>query len=311
MANLTWNMLRAAFGLIAALALADLPARAATVAQQTFAEPEAAAAALVAAAEADKPADLVRILGPAGKPLVYSGDPIADRQGREHFAAAYAEAHKLLPSGDGRAELVLSTKEWPFPIPLVKEGERWRFDTKAGAQEILQRRIGRNELDAIEVCRAYVDAQREYAAKGLSGGVLADYAQHFMSRHGKHDGLYWPVAAGEADSPMGPLVAAAQAEGYGKGSHGKREPYHGYYYRILKRQGANAPGGAYDYVVNGHMIGGFALIAYPAKWGDSGVMTFEVNQDGVVYQKNLGANTAAVAARITAFDPDGTWTKNP
>jgi hypothetical protein len=254
---------------------------------------------------------LVKVLGPAGKRLVYSGDPVADKEGRARFVAIYDEMHKVNPVGDARAELAIGKDAFPFPIPLVKQGSTWRFDTAAGAAEVLARRVGRNELNAIEVCRAFVDAEREYAAKSLGGGVLADYAQRFNSRPGKHDGLYWPAAAGEAESPMGPLVAAAQAEGYDGGAlHPKRAPYHGYYYRILKRQGLNAPGGAYDYVVNGHMIGGFALIAYPAKWGDSGVMTFAVNQDGVVYQKNLGRDTAAIARRITGFDPDATWSKN-
>ncbi len=295
-------------GLLAGLAWAAAPASAAAVAQKTFATPEQAVEALVSAARSDKTSELVTILGPEGKPLVYSGDPVADKEGRAKFVAAYDEANKVVQESDDKAALEIGQAEWPFPIPIVKAGDGWRFDTKAGAREILARRIGRNELSTIEVCRAFVDAQREYAAAGGSGSGLREYAQRFMSTPGKHDGLYWQIAEGEAESPMGPLVASARAEGYGgKGSGGKRSPYHGYYYRILTKQGKHAPGGAYDYIVKGHMIGGFALVAFPAKYGDSGVMTFLVNQDGVVYEKDLGPDTPAIARRMTAFDPDSSW----
>lgn len=300
----------AALAVVLALSwIGDAPMAAAAAAkQQTFAAPEQAVAALIAASRAGDTTDLSTILGPGSRKLLFSGDAVADRQGRLHFVAAFDEMHKIVGAGDAKAELEIGKDDWPFPIPLVKDGEVWRFDTKAGAQEIIARRIGRNELAAIRVCRAYVDAQRDYAANGLSGSELLEYAQHFMSRAGKHDGLYWPPETGIAESPMGPLIAQARAEGYaGAGDHASREPYHGYYYRILTRQGKSAPGGAYDYIVNGHMIGGFALVASPAKYGDSGVMTFIVNQDGVVYQKDLGRNSAALARHMTAYDPGPGW----
>jgi hypothetical protein len=252
-------------------------------------------------------ADLEKILGPSGGKLIYSGDRVADKEGREKFAAAYAEKHAIDKPSDTKAILVVSANEWPFPIPLVKQGDSWRFDTKAGAEEILNRRIGRNELNAIRVCGAIVDAEHDYASKDRIGAGYLEYAQKFMSSPGKRDGLYWPATAGE-ESPIGPLVVSARAEGYGgKGAHEKRSPYHGYYYRILKRQGKDALGGPHNYVVKGHMIGGFALVAFPAKYGDSSVMTFIVNQDGVVYEKNLGPNTAAIARAMTNYDPDASW----
>ena len=280
-----------------------------------FPSPDAAAAALAAAAHADDARALVGILGSGGRKLVYSGDRVADQHGRAQFAAAYDASHTIELQGDAKAILVIGQNEWPFPIPLVKRGASWRFDTKAGAQEILNRRIGRNELSAIQVVRAYVDAQLDYASADRQADGLREYAQHFMSSPGKHDGLYWPAAAGEPESPIGPLVADARAQGYGPAAKGETaqphrpQPYHGYYYKILTRQGPHAPGGALDYVVNGHMIGGFALVAYPAKWGDSGIMTFIVNQDGVVYQKNLGPRTATLARAIAEYDPDPSWTK--
>jgi Protein of unknown function (DUF2950) len=268
--------------------------------------------ALVTAARDNKRAELARVLGPDGTRLVYSGDRVADREGREKFVSAYDEMHKILADGDARAVLSIGKIDWPFPILLVKQGDTWRFDTKAGAQEILDRRIGTNELNAIEVCRAYVDAQREYASQDMSGRKPPEYAQKFMSSPGKHDGLFWPVEAGATESPMGPLVAQARAEGYDAKTSDKnkrRSPYHGYYYRILTKQGEHAAGGAFDYVVRGHMIGGFALVAFPAKYKDAGIMTFVVNHDGVVFQKNLGTRTAAVARRMATFDPDASWTK--
>ena len=212
-----------------------------------------------------------------------------------------------------RAVLVIGNREWPFPIPLVKQGGAWRFDTEAGAEEILNRRIGRNELGAIEVCRAHVDAQREYASKDRNGDGILEYASRFRSSPGQRDGLYWPVGPDEETSPMGPLMASAQAEGYFTQQlpgH-ERQPYHGYYYRILTRQGEDAPGGAYDYIVRDRMIGGFALVAFPAKYGASGIMTFIVNQDGVVYQSDLGPDTEAIARQMTEFNPDTNWKRVP
>lgn len=279
------------------------PVSATEAPQRTYASPEAAVDALVAAARADRTGDLVRMLGPDGRKLVSSGDAIADREGRQRFVAVFAQKHEIEKAGESQATLVVGNEEWPFPIPIVRVGAAWRFDTKAGEQEILRRRIGRNELGSIEVCRAYVDAQREYAAKDRNGDGILEYAQKFISSKGKQDGLFWETKPGELESPMGSLVASARAEGY------QRQPYHGYYFKILRAQGKNAPGGAYSYMAHGRMIGGFALVAYPAEWGNSGIMTFIVNQDGVVYQKNLGPDTHAIAQRMTSFDPDSSWNK--
>ncbi len=295
----------AAMGLLAIAAVSPL---AAAAPQKTFATPAAAVDALMAANRGNHIGKLLAILGPEGAKLIHSGDLVADRRGRRLFVAAYDEAHKFERDGDSKATLIVGADEWPLPIPLVREHARWRFDTKAGEDEILNRRVGRNELSVIEVCRAYVVAQREYAAKNVGPGGSAEYAQHFMSKVGQRDGLYWPVKAGEEESPLGPLIARARAAGYRPGTpHLKPRPYYGYYFRILTQQGQNAPGGAKDYVVNNRMTGGFALIAYPATFGDSGIMTFIVNQDGIVYQKNLGPDTTRIAAAITQYDPDGSW----
>jgi hypothetical protein len=295
----------AAMGLIAFAAVSPL---AAAATQKTFATPEAAVDALIAANRGNHIGKLLDILGPQSAELIHSGDPIADRRARERFVAAYDKAHKLERDSDNKAILIVGEDEWPLPIPLIRTRARWRFDTKAGAEEILNRRIGRNELTVIEVCRAYVAAQREYAVKNLGPGGSAEYTQHFMSTIGERDGLYWPVKAGEEESPLGPLIARARAAGYRPGTpHLKPRPYYGYYFRILTQQGQNAPGGARNYIVNDHMTGGFALIAYPATYADSGIVTFIVNQDGIVFQKNLGPDTASIARQITQYDPDATW----
>lgn len=297
----------AAMGLVAVAAVSAM-ASAAPQMQKTFATPAAAVDALMAANRGNQLGELLAILGPQGAKLIHSGDPVADRRGRTLFVAAYDQAHKLELNGDNKAILTVGADEWPLPIPLIREHARWRFDTKAGRDEILNRRIGRNELSVIEVCRAYVLAQREYAAKNLGAGGSPEYAQHFMSKTGQRDGLYWPVKPGEEESPLGPLIARARAAGYRPGTpHIRPRPYYGYYFHILARQGRNAPGGAMNYVVDGRMTGGFALIAYPATYGDSGIMTFIVNQDGIVYQKNLGAETARIAADVAQYDPDGGW----
>ena len=254
------------------------------------------------------------IFGPDADQLV-SGDRVEDNRNLERFAAGLRESAELQKNASGDYTVLVGEKHWPFPIPIVEQGGRWRFDTKAGLNEILNRRIGENELSAIATCRAYVVAQWEYYTQ--SGGEhdgLAVYAQRFMSTPGHHDGLYWPTAADENPSPFGDLVSAAREEGYGPqnraanaGKPKQRNPYHGYFFRILKRQGASAPGGEFDYVINGNMIAGYALIAYPAKWGNSGVMTFIVNQQGRVYQKNLGPDTAKIAGAMTEYNPDPTW----
>jgi hypothetical protein len=252
---------------------------------------------------------LEAIFGPGSRDLLTSGDPVADKSGRERFLRLYGEENRLEQTDD---EVVLSigNEDWPFPIPLVKKDGLWRFDTEEGREEILARRIGRNELSAIQVCLAYVDAQREYALKDRDADGLLQYAQKFRSDKGMKNGLYWDVKDGEEQSPLGPLVAAAQEQGYtGKKSGGRPIPYHGYYYRILKGQGKNAPGGAYDYMVKGKMIGGFALVAYPAKYASSGVMTFIVSHDGVVYQRDFGRNTEKAAQAIKLFNPDSVWKK--
>jgi hypothetical protein len=278
----------------------------AEIAQKTFASPEQAISELVAADRSGNTADLESIFGPDGKKLIYSGDPVADRQWRQKFVTAYEKRNRIEKEGEDKAVLVIGEHDWPYPIPIVRQNGAWHFDTQAGAEDILDRRIGRNELNTIQVCRAYVDAQREYVAQDRNATRLPEYAQRFLSTPGKRDGLYWKAGPGEEESPLGPLVARASAEGYD--TSGKRVPYHGYYFKILKRQGPNAPGGAYDYVANGHMIGGFALVAYPATYGVSGIMTFLVNQDGIIYQKNLGPDTATIAQHMESFDPDKSWT---
>jgi Protein of unknown function (DUF2950) len=295
--------------LAAVLLAASMPGGAAETPQRTFPSPEQAVEALVAASRDVRTRPLLEILGPEGRPLVRSGDRIADRRGRARFVAAFDEFHAIEMAGEDRATLVVGPRRWPWPIPLVREGGAWRFDTRAGAQEILDRRIGHNELSVIEVCRAYVMAQRDYAAADpLSTGRHA-FAQRFASTAGVRDGLYWPAKPGEGESPLGPLVARARAEGYGGATtRDKPQPYHGYFYRILTRQGAHAPGGPASYVADGHMTGGFALLAFPAKYGQSGAMTFIVNQAGIVYQKNLGPDTTAIARAMTEYDPDPTWT---
>jgi len=275
--------------------------------QTTFKSPQDATDALVAAIKSDKTDELVLILGPEGQKLASSGDPVADEAARTRFATAYDENHELKQKGDARAVLIVGKDDFPFPIPLVAEEGAWRFDTAAGAEEILNRRIGENELAAIEVMRAYVDAQREYAEADRDGKG-DQYARKFVSREGKKDGLYWPAAAGEPDSPLGPLLASARAEGYTARS-GHPEPYHGYLFKILTAQGNSAAGGARDYIANGRMIGGFALVAAPAEYGNSGVMTFVVNHDGVVYQKDLGPDTSDLVAEMTTFNPDSTWSE--
>ena len=276
-------------------------------AQERFKTPEAAVEALVAAAKAGDTKALVRVLGPDGKAIASSGDPVADANIRKKFVAAYEAKHEIEREGNGTQTLIIGADDFPFPIPLANKAGEWQFDTAAGLDEILRRRIGRNELAAIQVSIAYVQAQNEYASLDPAGLGSHVYAQRIVSRPGTKDGLYWPTAEGETPSPLGELAAAASAEGYKAGP--KPIPYHGYYYRILTRQGADAPGGAYDYLVNGKMIGGFALLAFPAEYGNSGIMTFMVNQDGTVYQKDLGLETTELARKTDSFSPDQTWSK--
>lgn len=274
---------------------------------KTFGSAEEAVKALVAAVKNNHDQELLAILGPAGEELIYSGDAEADKQGREQFLKAYDEKNRLVPESDGMV-LVIGQKDWPYPIPLVKKGTRWFFDTKRGKEEILHRRIGKNELNAIQVCLAVVDAQREYAMLDRDGDGLLEYAEKFASDSGKQNGLYWETKATEEPSPLGELMA--RTEGYfSKDAQGNPQPYHGYYYRMLTAQGKNAAGGAYDFAVKGNVFGGFAVVAYPATYGNSGVMTFIVNHDGVVYQKDLGKDTKKAAQAMKIFDPDQTWAK--
>ena len=275
-------------------------------AQESFPSAEAAVAALIDAAKSGDKKAVLRVLGTQGRQVVSSGDVVADKSVKERFVAAYDTKHAVTEDGD-KATLIIGAEDFPFPIPIVRKDNRWSFDTAAGLDEILRRRIGRNELSAIEVCRAYVQAQNEYAALDPADLGPHVYAQKIVSSPGKKDGLYWPAAEGQQQSPLGDLFAAASAEGYKPGA--KPIPYHGYYYRILKGQGADAPGGAFDYVVKGKMIGGFALLAYPASYGNSGITTFMVNHDGQVFEKDLGPQTAKVAWTIQAFAPDATWRK--
>ena len=278
-----------------------------TMKQRTFASPEEAAKALIEALKSNDVKAVEAIFGPSSKDILWSGDPVADQSARQRFVNLYEQKYRIEVT-ETKAVLNLGTEDWPFAIPIVKKEGRWYFDTKQGKEEILARRIGLNELSAIKACLAYVDAQREYALKDRDGDGLLKYAQKFRSDKGKKNGLYWETKAGEEQSPLGPFFAAAQERGYtGKQPGGKPAPFYGYYYRILTAQGKSAPGGAYDYVVRGNMIGGFALVAYPAKYGSSGIMTFIVNHDGVVYQKDLGKSTDKTAVAMKLFNPDQTW----
>ncbi|MGE5089107.1 MAG: DUF2950 domain-containing protein [Candidatus Levyibacteriota bacterium] len=287
----------------AATAVEPAPPRHHAPVQRGFASPEQAVEALVAAVRSGDARNIGGVLGKGSDRLIRSGDQVADRQARERFLAAYEQRSRIEQESESKATLLIGDKDWPFPFPVVRRAGKWAFDARSGADEILNRRIGRNELSAIQVCLAYVDAQREYAVGVGSDNGLHAYAMRLVSTPGTRDGLYWPAQEGQPPSPLGPLASKAKEEGY------KAQPYHGYYYRILTAQGPAARGGAYDYVVDGRMIGGFALIAYPARWGSSGVMTFIVNHDGIVYQRNLGSRTAAIAASITRFDPDSNWSK--
>ena len=276
--------------------------------QKTFATPENAVQALVLAAKAADIEQLLSILGADGRQLVISGDEVEDRAGLERFVRAYEEKNQIIKRGDKKAVVEVGNEDWPLPMPLVKtDAGVWRFDTKQGKEEILNRRIGKNELSAIQVSLAYVEAQREYASKDRDGDGVLEYAQQFLSDPGNKNGLYWDEKEGGESSPLGPLVGKAKKEGYTKKSDGEPTPYHGYYFKILKAQGKSAPRGAYNYVTNGKMIGGFALVAYPARYGVSGIMTFIVSHDGVLYESNLGNKTASFAQAMTIFSPDRSW----
>jgi hypothetical protein len=272
----------------------------------TFASPDEAAQTFVAALKAGDKKAMLEILGPEAGDLVDSGDAVADRASWDKFVTAYEEGHVFVKNGD-QTILEIGNDKWPSPIPLVEKDGRWHFDTAAGEQEIIDRRIGRNELAAMQVLLAYVDAQYEYQQRNPQKAKIAPYARTVASTPGKQDGLYWPTREGEPESPFGEEVARARGEGYREAGKGGGIPFHGYYYRVLTSQGPDAKDGAYDYVVRGQMIGGFALVAFPADWDNSGVMTFIVNHDGVIYEKDLGPDTAKLAKAMQQFNPDPTW----
>ena len=298
------SLCRAASAGVGAIVAAALLASA-SQAQQAFSSAEDAAAQLAAAVKTGTRSAIMKVLGNDAENIVESGDDVADAATRQRFLSAYDAKHSIKVEGNKQATLILGADDFPFPIPLVNNKGGWEFDAAAGRIEILYRRIGRNELDAIQTSLAFVAAQNEYAEKDRTGDGAVVYAQRIVSTPGKKDGLFW--RDDRAPSPLGDLAAQASAEGYKVGE--QAAPYHGYYFRILKGQGSDAPGGAFYYVVKGKMIGGFALIAYPAEYGNSGVMTFMVNHAGTVYEKDLGERTERIAKRIILFDPDQTWKK--
>ncbi|MBN8959417.1 MAG: DUF2950 domain-containing protein [Rhizobiales bacterium] len=275
-------------------------------AQQTFKSAESAADALVAAARASNRQQVIAVLGPGSAELASSGDPVQDEETRKEFVAAYDAKHSINREDGKPATLVIGQDDFPFPIPLVEKNGSWSFDTSAGREEILARRIGRNELAAIQIALAFYDAENEYADMMPKMDGLSVYAQRIVSQPGKKDGLYWPTAQGEPESPIGEAVADASQRGY---RVGKGEPYYGYRFKVLTRQGPAAPGGELDYVIDGKMVGGFGLVAWPAEYGNSGIATFMINHRGDVYQKDLGPDTHKIASRISRFNPDHTWKK--
>ena len=272
--------------------------------QKTFPSPEEASQALFAAAQSNDKSAMLEILGPDGKDIVSSGDEVEDKTNHARFAMKYQEMHRTVKEPDGTVVLYVGAENWPCPIPLVNKGNAWYYDTDAGKREILFRRVGRNEMSAIRICQGLVAAQKEYYSSQTS-----EYAQQIFSDEGKHNGLFWKAAVGEPQSPIGPAVAAAVAEGYNKGQSGPPTPYHGYLFHVLTRQGKHAAGGARSYIVNGKMTEGFAFVAYPAEYRSSGVMTFIVNSDGVVYQKDLGKKTESLGKVMKEYDLDSTWRK--
>lgn len=279
------------------------------VSQKEFASAEEAVQALVAAVRSGDTRALLEVLGEESKPVVISGDDVQDRNSRDRFLHSYEQAHALDTRVANAVTLEVGADEWPFPFPIVQRDGRWRFDSTAGTEEVLNRRVGANELATIQSSLAFVDAQREYYALNPENDPLLHYAQKLVSSEGRKDGLYWPTSGTERPSPLGEEFARARAEGYFEDGVEKAAPFHGYVYRLLTSQGPNATGGAYDYRVRDKMLGGFALIAAPAEYGSSGVMTFIVNHEGAVYSKDLGTDTAQAALSINSFDPDRSWTR--
>ncbi len=286
------------------------PSFAGNLKQRSYASPEEAVTALVSAIRADDEKEMLSIMGPGGKELVSSGDKTADRTGRQKFLKAYEVMNRIEKVSAVKMVLHVGKDNWAMPIPIVERGKRWVFDAEAGKEEILDRRIGRNELNVIDVLHAVVAAQYAYADEDRSAGECGQFAQRIISTPGKRDGLFWQAKEGEETSPLGPFIAEAAQEGYPSETEGiTLSPFHGYYFKIVKGQGKYAQGGAYSYVVKGKMILGFGIVAYPAQYGNSGVMTFMANQSGVIYQKNLGKDTAGIARAMKVFDPDKTWEK--
>jgi len=278
--------------------------------QETFSTPQAAVDSLVTALRTDDTQQLKKIFGPDSADVISSGDPVNDRLDARNFLAMYDQKHVFEPTPAGDLSLIVGPKDWPFPVPIVHSDDKYFFDTPAGADELLNRRIGRNELSAEQVCLAIVDAQRDYVTMRPMGGDLPLYARKIMSDPGTKDGLYWPTKEGEPPSPLGPLVAQAAEQGYTpRAANQPAPPYHGYHYRLLTSQGPHAQGGAFDYEVDGQLIGGFALVAFPAQYGNSGITTFITNHAGVVYQRDLGPNTEQIARSMPTFDPGPGWTK--
>ena len=304
--NRAWLLLTCLFCLLILLAGTSPVLYAAQSAQQSFPSPDEAVKALVVAVRANDVKALLSILGPESRALISSGDEAADRTGRDKFLKAFNVANTFQQESADEMTLCVGADSWPMPIPIVKKGSLWMFDVRKGKQEILNRRIGRNELHVIDILNAYVYAQHEYATKDCGRSGKVEFAQRIISSKGKHDGLFWEAKDGEQESPLGPLVAQAAKEGY---ANPNLQPFHGYYFKILKGQGKHAHGGAYNYVIKGRMILGFAIISYPAEYGNSGVMTFMVNQEGVIFQKNLGRNTKRLSEAMKIFDPDKTWSK--
>ena len=286
------------------------PAAGKAALQRTFATPDDAAKALVDAVRANDRQAVLDVVGTKARNWLMTANAIADREESRLFVAAYDRKNAVVKRGDDKAMLSVGDESWEFPAPIVRKAGKWSFDADAGREEILNRRVGRNELDTIQTLLAIVDAQREYAVADADGNGLRDYASRFASSLGKKDGLNWETAAGETPSPLGPLVAKAVREGYGdKVKAGQVEPYQGYLYRMITSQGANATGGAFDYMLEGKLFGGFAVLAYPAAYGNTGVKSFIVNHEGVVYEKDLGTATLDQAGKIKHFDPDKSWTK--
>ncbi len=279
------------------------------VGQQTYSSAAEASEALVTALQKEDETSLLKVLGANAKDVLSSGDEAEDKEHRAQFVQKYQQMHRLISESDGLTTLYIGAENWPTPIPIARNGSLWYFDTAAGKDEILNRRVGENELTVIQVCGELVDAQKEYQSQQHDGGTERQYAQTILSDQDKHNGLYWKFASGETASPLGPWVASAEREGYAENAGQTPQPFHGYYFRVLKGQGTHAPGGSQSYIVDGKMTRGFAFLAYPAEYRSSGVMTFLVGQDGIVYEKDLGRKTDKAAKSFHRYDLDASWRK--